>query len=458
MSGTSKTVIYDCTGNPPPKLDQIGNTIFEKTQDVLAAPFDETLFQRTAEQTHEVYRTYRHYLGLRHFVLKHGIVIDLRGHWHLDVLRLQDVCTCIQRRTEPTSPMDPGLRLKLLRQNRPFKTAIGEVLQLRQQNQQPTPAVKTAPTSEVVHSMPEKKYVLYLTREEFKIWTGLKGTRDLHLEYSFYHNSMAASIVNRLMAAGHVEEMPSDSADHVTFRYTTNPNLFHVHPIEERKTKRVAEHWLKLIELLLKGEFVFPSSGSVPQALNEWARSKFPNIGKNAAYVMLMGFDPSHKYDRLGLLLPNPKRKNHKSGEFLIAVPGFTAYEFATHQATETASTETPEPPKPQTRTEAPPAEPAKTRRSIDLVSIKLFDEAAILSMDDPAAEQYLKEIHAALESLQKQLKFVETVRAKFIQLEIQRLEEEALERMQRVEQLKKRLPQPPPTQESGGTQESPTS
>lgn len=448
MTANSKRVIYDCIDNQPPCLGTIGSKIFELSHDSIG-PLDDRTVVQAVENAHEVYRDLRHMLGMRSFMVKYGILINSRGKVYIDLPRLQDVLTAIGRKQEPLPPNDPDMRIKVLRRQ-PFdrgsspRATIGDLIRNKktkeEKNVMKTKTQTQPPDDEPVNV--KKRFVLFLTPQEAKAWGMLDKNQCHNIELNdLPRHAVEMNVVNRLVAAGHMKTLDTDFTARARFAFVTPPTAFKIVLIEARKSRFVQPRWLKLIDKLLDGEFKLPDSGPVIPAFNNWAKSHFPDIGQGTAYVILTGFNPERKYDHLGLLIADPDNPSKRAGVSLFAVRGFTAYDFLPVGGAVDADPPPAEPSQEQSaKADAPGTGGAATRRSVELVSVKIFDEEDIVEMDDENAERYLKQIHDSLEKLHRQLKVVERVRAKAIEREIAKLEEEAMQKMQRADELKKRL------------------
>lgn len=444
---TDKKIVYNCTDNPPPSLGQVGSKIFEMSGDRIG-PIDQTAIHKAAATVNEVYKTLKHYLALHAFMVKYGVLIQNRGHLYIDLPRLQDVATAISRKKEPGPVGDPSVRLKVLR-SQPFEpaTTLGDAIR-RHQNKQKTeddqpPAPKT-PIAKTEKPMATKKqYVLFMTPSEAKAWSTLVKLHGAQITLECDRHGTEISVAQRLVVAGHMETMDTDTADTMAFRFATAPAAFHVQPIDERKTRRMAAHWLDLIERILKGEFTLPTPGALTTAFNDWARSVHPQLGKGSAYVMLVGFAPERKYDHLGLIIASPDRQSSRSGEFLMAVRGFTAYDFMT-QDTDSVQPGSPAPERTPSASEsestAPATGPAMTRKSAESVCVTLLGEEDMAGWSVQRIEAYCLEIDAAVEKLTAHRRNTTGIHAQAMEREIKKLEDEATERLERADALKKRL------------------
>ncbi len=196
---------------------------------------------------------------------------------------------------------------------------------------------------------PEYLHVLHLTPCERFIWNKLRSNSkkidnqyriaipaqpdDLYLQWDVPNDldcdeNHIANIVHRFCAAGIIIRLGDSEEGKVPYRFIDDPRIFYINPIDERPKTNVTPEFKELALSIMGGDFEENPKSFQPDLI-EWIKTRYPANPKSA-YVKLVGVRFSTS-PAVGVFFPNPNWSPKNSKEklrYLIAAPGFTAYEL----------------------------------------------------------------------------------------------------------------------------------
>lgn len=341
-----RAVGFDCKTSPPPAIKEILRELGRGKGCVPRAAIRDL-----AKRVNGYYDKSDKIEALIKFLTDTVVAVEDPNERRLYLVRprVKHIIDCCERRQDPApSEYSPMALLDVLRganaaacgvkESSPLKVPLGQVARVSADKR------KTAGNgADAQETTDVPKYVMYLDPFEEDVWRNLLANAKLvdgqkriavtrnyearHREWSSGALCCTAEEYQeafvKFVKADIIGPVGTSGNGHDTYRFIKDPSAFVIIQLSSRDDHGVSAKDLELIRKVEQGDFVFPETGSLNKAFEEWIGRRFPGYNVNTAKTKIIGYRPTYREHSWGIIA-----YQEKGGPPLRCVEGFERFHF----------------------------------------------------------------------------------------------------------------------------------